>query len=64
MTKEQALKVAENLSKAVLNGLITEEQAKNRFKLIVRKYQYHQKYLNMQKKDPITWTSLGILLGE
>jgi hypothetical protein len=58
MTKQQAMNIAKDLTKAVTNKLMTEKQAKKHFFNIAIQYKSKDRMKHLQKTNPRLWMKL------
>lgn len=64
MTKFEATRIAQELVKAVHEGNITAQQARNRFKVVVAKYKQGDRFKQLQATNPSMWQAANILLSK
>jgi hypothetical protein len=63
MTRLEVLDMAVRLTEAVRDGVITEIQARNQFKIVLAKHRQSDRFKELQKRDPKTWVSACALMG-
>lgn len=63
MTRNEAMKIAKDLSQAVASGVLPENEARRLFRVIAYNYRQQKKLRRLQLTHPELWVKACAILG-